>query len=189
MKLGRTLVVRDRRGWRAWLAQHHATRREIWLVYFTKASGRARIPYNDAVEEALCYGWIDSIMKRVDDERFAQRFSPRKATSQLSPLNRERVLRLIARRQMTRHGLAAIAHVFDPKKKSQRFVISADIRRALQANRAAWANFQKFPAVYQRIRVGYVHHSRRHGEEAFRRRLAHLVKMSAANKRFGIVRE
>src|SRR5436853_1328059 len=113
MEIGTTLYVKGRREWRAWLARHHQTASEIWLIYYKKASGKPRIPYNDAVEEALCYGWIDSITKPLDERSWAQRFSPRKATSQLSPMNRERVRRLIKARRMTKAGLACIAHVFD----------------------------------------------------------------------------
>src|SRR2546430_10940490 len=78
MEIGTTLYVKDRRQWRAWLARHHKTAPEIWLIYYKKHSGRPRIPYSDAVEEALCYGWIDSITKPVDEDRWAQRFTPRR---------------------------------------------------------------------------------------------------------------
>src|SRR2546425_13099589 len=94
MKLGKTYYTKNRRGWRAWLAKHHRTAPEIWLIYYKKDSGKPRIPYNDAVEEALCYGWIDSILKPVDADRYAQRFSPRRPRSRLSEMNRERVRRL-----------------------------------------------------------------------------------------------
>src|SRR5213080_2963742 len=73
MEIGTTLYVQDRRQWRSWLARHHQTAPEIWLIYYKKHSGKPRIPYNDAVEEALCYGWIDSITKPVDEDRWAQR--------------------------------------------------------------------------------------------------------------------
>src|SRR5436309_2877786 len=104
MNLGKLLHARDRAAWRSWLAKHHKTAREIWLVYYNKASGRARIPYNDAVEEALCFGWIDSIVKRVDEHRAAQRFSPRRSRSRLSETNKERIRRLAAAGRMRRAG-------------------------------------------------------------------------------------
>ena len=78
MDIGKTLYVTDRKQWRSWLAKNHTKAKEIWLIYYRKSSGKKRIPYNDAVEEALCYGWIDSIMKSIDEKSFAQRFSPRK---------------------------------------------------------------------------------------------------------------
>src|SRR2546423_12322516 len=120
MEIGTTLYVKDRRRWRAWLARHHKTAPEIWLIYYKKHSGRPRTPYSDAVEEALCYGWIDSITKPVDEDRWAQRFSPRRPSSRLSEMNRERVRRLIAARRMTKAGLARIAHVFDHESDTKR---------------------------------------------------------------------
>jgi uncharacterized protein YdeI (YjbR/CyaY-like superfamily) len=78
MEIGRTLYITNRKAWRAWLAKNHAREKEIWLIYYKKHTGKPRIPYDDAVEEALFYVWIDSIIKRVDDERIAQRFSPRR---------------------------------------------------------------------------------------------------------------
>ncbi len=91
MDIGETLYVTDRGEWRSWLAEHHGSEMEIWLIYYKKGSGKPRISYNDAVEEALCYGWIDSIVKTIDDEKYAQRFSVRKKTSELSQMNRERI--------------------------------------------------------------------------------------------------
>src|SRR5512140_517828 len=102
MKITQTLYVINRKQWRAWLAKNHRSAAEIWLVYYRKASGQPRIPYNDAVEEALCYGWIDSQYQAIDQASFAQRFSPRRKNSPLSPMNKERVRRLIKAKKMTR---------------------------------------------------------------------------------------
>src|SRR5438034_8426895 len=120
MNLGKTFYAKNRKEWRAWLAQHHRAAPEIWLVYYKKDSGKPRIPYNHAVEEALCYGWIDSLLKPIDARRYAQRFSPRKPTSVLSAMNRERVRRLITAKRMTKAGLASISHVFDHKRDTKR---------------------------------------------------------------------
>lgn len=106
MKLGKTLYVKNRDGWRRWLEKNHKKETEIWLIYYKKHTGKTTIPYNDAVEEALCFGWIDSIEKRVDEERYAQRFTPRKPRSQWSEMNKERVKRLIKLDKMTPAGLA-----------------------------------------------------------------------------------
>jgi uncharacterized protein YdeI (YjbR/CyaY-like superfamily) len=189
LKLGKTLYVRDRKAWRAWLAKHHAKASEIWLVYYKKSSKKPRIPYNDAVEEALCFGWIDSILKPIDGERFAQRFSPRRATSKLSPMNRVRVERLLATGMMTPAGIEKIRHTLvDAKRpeKSAPFRVPADIARAIEKAPTAWKNFQRFPKTYQRIRVGWIDGARSRPEE-FRKRLRYFVKMTAANKRFGMV--
>jgi uncharacterized protein YdeI (YjbR/CyaY-like superfamily) len=190
VKIGKTLYVTDRKSWRSWLAKHYKSEKEIWLIYFRKESGNPRISYNDAVAEALCYGWIDSIIKSIDKERFAQRFSVRKKTSTLSQMNKERIWDLIARKKMTKAGLVAIKHVFDPTKKElKRLVISSSILKSLKADRPAWANFQKFPESYKRIRVAYLESQRRHGEEQYQRALRYFIKMAAKNKRFGFVKE
>ena len=190
MKIGKTLYVTDRKAWRQWLAKHHEKETEVWLIYFRKATGKLRIPYNDAVEEALCYGWIDSIVKTLDQKRFAQRFSMRKRTSVLSQLNKERVRRLVAQQQMTPAGLAAIAHVFDPDKdQTESFIIPADILQLLRANKEAWKNFQQFPAAYQRIRIAYIESRKRHGQEPFQKALQHFIAMSSKNKRFGTAQD
>ncbi len=133
MQLGKTLYVTNREAWRSWLAKHHRTAKEIWLIYYRKETGKPRIAYNAAIEEALCYGWIDSIAKKIDNQRFAQRFSPRRKTSVLSQMNKERIRELIARKKMTQAGLAAVAHVFDHAKKDGRFVIPPAILKALRS--------------------------------------------------------
>jgi uncharacterized protein YdeI (YjbR/CyaY-like superfamily) len=186
VNVGKTLYAPDRKTWRAWLARHHKTAREIWLVYYKKESGRPRVPYNHAVEEALCYGWIDSILKPIDGKKYAQRFSPRRPTSVLSAMNRERVRRLIKAKRMTKAGLASIAHAFDHKKDTLRTTIPADILARLKRNPAAWKAFQRFPASYKRIRIGWIV-AARHRRETFEQRLVYFVKMTARGKRFGMV--
>jgi uncharacterized protein YdeI (YjbR/CyaY-like superfamily) len=190
MEREQTLHVTNRAAWRDWLAKHHDRATEIWLIYYRQGTGQPRISYNDAVEEALCYGWIDSTVKSVDGERYMQRFSPRKRSSGLSQMNKERVRKLIAEHRMTRAGLDAIAHVFDPATDRPRdFVIPDDILQPLMANERAWQHFQQFPESYQRIRIAFIDSRRRHGQEQFQRSLAHFIKMTAQNKRIGAVKE
>lgn len=192
MKLGKTLYVSTRAAWRSWLSKHHATDKEIWLVYYRKAAGRPRIAYNDAVEEALCYGWIDSTVKNLDAARFAQRFSPRRPGSRLSEMNKERIRRLLVRRKMTAAGLAAVRHVFDPVARQRRgrgasgARIAPDVARALRADAATWRNFRGFPDSYKRVRIGWIEGARDRRAE-FTKRLRYFVSMTARNKRFGMV--
>ena len=181
MKLGNTFYVTNRKAWRAWLAKNHASEKEIWLIYYKKHSGKPRIPYNDAVEEALCYGWIDSIIKRVDDDRTAQRFSPRRPKSFLSETNRERVRRLIKAKKMTRFGLEKIKTQLE-----EEYVHAKDILAALKKDAKTWKNFQAFPESYQRIRVGWID-AARHRPEIFQQRLRYFLNMTAQNKKFGMV--
>jgi uncharacterized protein YdeI (YjbR/CyaY-like superfamily) len=186
MKLGKTFYTANRKAWRAWLAKNYAKEKEIWLIYYRKSSGKPRIPYNDAVEEALCFGWIDSIVKKVDDEMFAQRFSPRRRNSGLSQTNKERIRKMILEKQMTKAGLGAVSHAF---KADEKFVFPKRIINAIRKDKKAWARFQKLPESYKRIRIAYIEDRRRHGEDMFRKSLNHFVKMTAKGKRFGFVRE
>ncbi len=179
MELGKTLRVSTRKAWRDWLEKHHAKEKEIWLVFYNKASGKPRIPYNDAVEEALCFGWIDSTVKKVEKDWFAQRFSPRKPGSQWSEMNKERVRRLSREGKMTPAGLAAAGVL-------KAFVIPPDILKRLRADKKVWRNFQQFPDAYKRIRVGWIDSVRKRPEE-FQKRLRYFLKMTAQNKLFGMV--
>src|SRR5947208_16737603 len=108
-----TLYVTNREGWRAWLETHHATAPEVWLIIYKKQTGQASIGYEEAVEEALCFGWIDSQARTLDAERYAQKFSPRKNGSNWSESNRRRVRRLIAAGRMTPAGLAKVTFPLD----------------------------------------------------------------------------
>ncbi len=190
MNIGNILEAADSKEWRAWLAKHHKTETEIWLVFYRKAAGKPRISYNDAVLEALSYGWIDSTVKALDSERFVQRFTARKKTSGLSQMNRERIRTLIQQKKMTKAGLAAVAHVFDPEKdKAEEFVVPADILESLKENKQAWENFQKLPESYRRIRIAYIESRKRHGNEHFQTSLKYFIKMTAKNKRIGFVKE
>lgn len=108
MEIGETLLVTSRQEWRAWLAQHHADRKEIWLIYYKKTSGKTGISYEESVEEALCFGWIDGTNKGIDADTYAGRFTPRRSKSPWSPSNRTRVARLLREGRMTEAGLAVL---------------------------------------------------------------------------------
>ena len=108
MVIGETLLAQSAQEWRAWLAQHHRDRQEIWLIYYKKTSGKTGISYEESVEEALCFGWIDGAIKGIDGETYAGRFTPRRAKSPWSESNRARVERLLRERRMTEAGLAAL---------------------------------------------------------------------------------
>ncbi len=189
MEIGEALYFTERTKWRSWLAKNHKKEKEIWLVYYRKSSGKPRLPYNDAVEEALCYGWIDSIQKGIDSEKFAQRFTPRKPNSNLSETNRERIRRLIKEGKMTKAGLEAVSGNFDARKdRIDKWSNAPDILEALKSDELAWKNFQKLPEGYKKVRIGFIESRRRHGDEMFQRSLRHFIKMTARNKRFGMMR-
>ncbi|MGL4647955.1 MAG: YdeI/OmpD-associated family protein [Caldilineaceae bacterium] len=179
MEITKTLHLSDREAWRQWLQEHHASETEIWLVSYTTRSGKPRIPYLDSVEEALCFGWIDGIAKKLDDERTAQRFTPRRARSNWTELNKERVRRLIAAGKMTPAGLAVA-----PDLSPDAFRIPDDILAAIQADPLVWENFQRFPDLYVRIRIGFIDEVRKQ-PAVFQQRLDNFVKQTRNNKMFG----
>src|SRR2546427_7860481 len=183
MKLGKTLYVTNRKAWRSWLSRHYNKKQEIWLVYPKQHTGKPRIAYGDAVEEALCFGWIDSTAKRIDENFYAQRFSPRKSTSQWSQQNIERVRRLVKLRKMTPAGLAAFKNP-EALLKDKKVKIAPDILRALKQNRQVWTNFQKFADDYKRIRIAFIESRRKRGGSEFRKSLNYFLKQTKMNKRF-----
>jgi uncharacterized protein YdeI (YjbR/CyaY-like superfamily) len=108
MEIGETLLVITRQEWREWLAQHHRDRKEIWLIYYKKSSGKTGISYEESVEEALCFGWIDGVNKGINEETYAGRFTPRRPKSPWSASNRARVARLLEEGRMTEAGLTVL---------------------------------------------------------------------------------
>ncbi len=193
MNLGKTLHIKNRNQWRKWLEKNHKSLPEIWLVYYKKHTGKASIPYNDAVEEALCFGWIDSTVKKIDEEKYAQRFTPRKLNSNLSETNKERVRRLIKEGKMTSAGLDKIKHHLEKKSQSikehavKKFSLPDDILKKLKSDAQVWSNFQNFPEHYKQIRIGWIDSARKRPDE-FQKRLRYFIKMTAKNKKFGMVK-
>ena len=183
MEVGETLDVRTRTAWRAWLKRNHARKKQIWLVYHTKASGKSSLAYNDAVDEAICFGWIDSTVKKVGSHSRAQRFTPRRKGSPVSEMNKARARRLVRDGRMTPIGRAALGSAL----RRESLVVAPDVRRALRAEPGAWGRFQKLPMAYRRIRLGFIEGARgRPG--IFATRLRYLVRMTAEGKRYGMVR-
>jgi uncharacterized protein YdeI (YjbR/CyaY-like superfamily) len=180
MKKGTTMPVlfaSTRQEWRAWLKKNYQAQREIWLAYPKRHTGRARILYNDAVEEALCFGWIDSTVRALDRDHYAQRFSPRRANSAYSQANLERLHRLIRGKKV----IPAIAH---QAPRPQHFTFPEDIMNEIRKNKAAWKNYQKFSGSYKRIRIAFIHRARRRPAE-FKKRLQHFIEMTEKGKPFG----
>jgi uncharacterized protein YdeI (YjbR/CyaY-like superfamily) len=174
-----TVQPTSRAEWRAWLETHHQVRTEIWVLAPRAAKNRTGFTYVESVLEALCFGWIDGIAKTYDEERSAQRFTPRRKGGNWTELNKERCRRLIAAGLMTPAGLAVL-----PDLDVTAFRLAPDIEAALRADPATWSIFESFEPLSQRIRVGYVEEARRTPEE-FARRLDRFVAMTAQNKQFG----
>jgi uncharacterized protein YdeI (YjbR/CyaY-like superfamily) len=179
MQITETLYVTTRDEWRKWLSENHTAKKEIWLISYSKDSDKPSIPYLYAVEEALCFGWIDGIAKKLDSERSAQRFTPRRPKSNWTELNKERAKRLIQSGKMTEAGSKVL-----PDLSPNSFQIPKDILEALQANIQTWNNFQRFPDVYKRIRIGYIEEVRKQ-PGVFQKRLENFLKKTRENKMFG----
>jgi len=168
-----------RADWRAWLMQHHASKKEVWLIGQWRSKKETTISYLEAVEEALCFGWIDSTVKKFDADYSVQRFSPRRAKSNWTELNKHRVRRLIAAGLMTEAGLAKL-----PDLTLEPLALAPDILTALQADSQTWANFQAFPDIYQRIRITAIEESRTEPEQ-FKTRLDTFIDKTRQNKMYG----
>jgi uncharacterized protein YdeI (YjbR/CyaY-like superfamily) len=171
---------------RRWLAAHHATERELLVGFYKKASGMPGISYGDAVDEALCFGWIDGIKKRVDESRYTHRFTPRSASSTWSLINARRAKELIALKRMKQPGRAAWERR-DPKRtgiysfENRPKVWDAALEREFKRHAAAWSFFRAQPSGYQRLMVFYVMSAKR--PETQRRRLDVLIRRSAEGTR------
>jgi len=179
MEITQTLSVTNRDEWRVWLETNFHTEKEIWLVYYRKKAEKPRIPYNDAVEEALCFGWIDSIIKNLDEERNVQRFSPRKLQSQYAQTNKERLKRLIKQGKVIPEVQDSLVDL-----DLETFEYPIDIMKAICENKRAWENYQKYSGSYQRIRIAYIDSGRQRPGE-FEKRLKHFLRMTEQDKQYG----
>ena len=177
MEITKTLYFDSREDWRKWLLDNFRTEKEIWLIYPNKSTGKPCILYNDAVEEALCFGWIDSTMKKYDEKHAAQRFTPRNPKSTYSQPNKERLRWLAENNLLNPEIRERVANIL-----SEKFVYPSDILAALQADEETWQNFQQFSESYKRIRISFVHDARIR-PDIFEKRLANLLKMTKQNKR------
>jgi len=175
----RLLYVTNAREWRDWFKKHYKSEKEVWLVYYKKHTGKPRIPYNDAVEEALCFGWIDSTVRRIDGDRFAQRFSLRNPKTPYSQANKERLKGLIKEGKVVDEVLSTLGDIV-----GEQFEIPPDVLDAIKANKKAWENFQGFSQPYIRIRIAFIDGARNRPQE-FKKRLRYFIEMTGKNKQFG----
>jgi uncharacterized protein YdeI (YjbR/CyaY-like superfamily) len=180
-----TLDVRSRREWRSWLTKHHAASTGVWLVYHKDHTGVKCIEYDDSVCEALCFGWVDSLIKRLDDERYARKFTPRKPTSKWSDSNRKRWTELKAAGLLAQAGLAAAPtdNRYAPLPEIPEG-LPAELEKALRANAKAWKFFQTLAPSHQRHFAGWIHLAKR--PETREKRVRESVALLAAGKKLGL---
>jgi uncharacterized protein YdeI (YjbR/CyaY-like superfamily) len=181
----KTLDVRTRREWRRWLGEHHDSDSEIWLIFHNRHTGVRALSYDDAVEEALCYGWIDSLVRRLDDFRYARKFTPRKADSKWSAANRRRYADLELRGLLAAPGLnrAPTGRSGDAPRPSLSEIPSY-IEQSLRTNPSAWKCFKQLAPSYRRAYIGWIDSANR--EQTKERRLREALSLLAAGKKLGL---
>ena len=166
----------NRKDWRKWLIENFETANEVWFVFPNKSSGKKGIAYNDAVEEALCFEWIDSTIKSLDKEHKIQHFTPRNPKSTYSQANKERLKWLLDNKR--------IHPKFEDKIRtilSVPFIFPNDIIDRLKEDSITWENYQHFSDAYKRIRVAYIEAARKRPEE-FEKRLNNFINKTKENK-------
>jgi uncharacterized protein YdeI (YjbR/CyaY-like superfamily) len=182
VEITKRLYVATREEWRRWLEKNHNHATEIWLLFPKKASGKTRLPYDEAVEEALCFGWIDGIVKPIDEKLYAQRYSPRRPGSNWSELNRRRFAKMLCDGKITEAGMAK------PPNKRERpatpneigDTVPAYIRKAMRENEPAWTNFRSLAPSYRRRYVFWINHAKK--EETKQKRLREAIEALVRNK-------
>jgi uncharacterized protein YdeI (YjbR/CyaY-like superfamily) len=190
MKNQKALPLTNRNEWRKWLAKNHDRENEIWLVFYKRHTGKPCLPYPEALEEALCFGWIDGKLKRIDDEKHAIRFCPRRPKSVWSKNNRQTAQRLIREGRMTPAGRGKIA---EAKKNGnwsaayrsrEKVPLPEDLKKSLQADKQAWRNFNNFANSYQTMYIWWISAAKR--PQARTKRIERVVARSARNTKPGI---
>ena len=176
MKAAEILSCRERKQWRSWLAEHFEDRDEIWFVFPTKGSGERGVSYNDAVEEALCFGWIDGQAGTLDETHHIRRFTPRRKGSPYSRPNIERLIRMDAQGLIHPKIRDSVIELIRAP-----FVFPEDILAAIRRDPKAWENYVSLPEPYKRIRVAYIDAARKRPAE-YEKRLANFIQKTRDNK-------
>lgn len=186
-----TVFCRNRDEWREWLLKNHDKEFEVWLIYMKKHTKKQTVSYNDAVEEAICFGWIDSLVKRIDNASYMQKFTPRKPKSVWSLVNKKRVEKMILENKMTTAGIELVEIA---KKNGQwdkayssktKFKMQDQLLDALKANPTAHKNFKNFPPSSRNNYIGYIISAKR--EDTIKRRIDYVVERSEKNLKPGLI--
>lgn len=181
----KTLDARNCERWREWLAKHHESASEVWLVFHKRHTGRPSIAYDDAVDEALCFGWIDSLIKRLDEDRYARKFTPRKPDSRWSTANRKRYAQLRTNGRLAPAGLkrAPTDRSGDAPRPSPSKVPQY-IRQALRSRPVASNYFESLAPSCRRTYIAWIDSAKR--QETKTRRLQEAIGLLAAGKKLGL---
>ena len=173
------LYIRTRTEWRKWLTKNHNKIEEVWLIFFKKETGKPSIDYEITVEEALCYGWIDSLVKKIDEERYARKFTPRKDNSIWSVLNKKRIKKVIKEGRMTEYGLNKVKAAkksgkwYEDVRPDISLNIPTDFEKALKKNKKAKENFEKLSPTHRKYYIGWIATAKR--EETIEKRIEESI--------------
>ena len=187
MKVNSILYLTKRPEWRSWLRKNYKIKDEIWLLFYKKLTKKPSLTYDEAVEEALCYGCIDSTLKRVDDEKHIQKFTPRNPSSIWSLLNKKRAEKMIRQKKMTKAGMALIQAA---KKRGKwqkaytsktRFTIPTDLKKELQKSNKVWDNFKNFAPSTKYMYTHWVLGAKK--EQTRKRRIKKVAQLASQNKK------
>ena len=174
------LLFKSRQAWRSWLQKNHSTKKEAWVVLYKKHVKKKGAPYLDILEEALCFGWIDGPLRRMDGEKHAIKFTPRRKRSVWAESNIERAKKMIKLDKMTAAGLKAFQG-HESRRVPKVISMPADLEKALRKNSKAWENFQGFPPSHRKHYSWWVLSSKR--PETRERRITEVVKRAETNKK------
>jgi len=188
MKITHTFSAPDRAAWRDWLGKHGDNASEVWLVYYKAATGKPSISYQDSLEEALCYGWVDSLIQKIDEEKYARKFTPRKAGSKWSELNKHLVAKLVKEDRMTQVGLAKIDFPLEEasssRPKRSELPLPDWLKAGLMTSPKAWENFSKLPPSHRRNYILWISDAKK--EETRQRRLLEAIRRLEKNETLGL---
>jgi len=188
MEITKTAYAASRTEWRVWLEQHHATETEVWLVYYKKGCGKPSVTYLESLEEALCFGWIDSLIQKIDDEKYARKFNPRRTGSKWSDLNKHLVAKLVKEGRMTGAGLAVVDFTLPkadtPRPKRPELPLPDWLKAGLMISPKAWENFNRLPPSHRREYIGWISDAKR--EETRQRRIREAIERLEKNETLGL---
>ncbi len=184
----KTLRVRTLDQWRDWLTGHHASESEVWLIYFKQHTGVGSIKHKDALDEALCFGWVDSLVKRLDDRRYSAKFTPRRADSRWSAVNRKRYAELKAEGRLKPPGIARPPTSRGSAPRPARLELPQQlpeyIQAALRKHPKALRHFESLAPAERRRYFAWIESAKR--EETKLRRLAEAIRLLASGKVLGL---
>jgi uncharacterized protein YdeI (YjbR/CyaY-like superfamily) len=188
MEITKTTTAANRTEWRVWLEQYHATETEVWLVYTKKGCGKPSVTYPESLEEALCFGWIDSLIQKIDNEKYARKFNPRLAGNKWSELNKHLVAKLVKEDRMTGAGLAivdfSLPEADAPRPKRPQLSLPGWLKTGLMGSPKAWENFNCLPPSHRRAYIAWISNAKK--EETRQRRIQEAIGRLEKDESLGL---